>query len=373
MALVKVENVRKRYALGAASVLALDGVSAEIEEGAFLAIAGPSGSGKSTLLNIIGCIDTADEGSVAIDGVDVSGQDPDNLADLRARRIGFIFQTFNLLPVLSALENVEFPLLHLPELSRSRAPGARGALPRGGRPCGPRRQPAEPALRGQRQRVAIARALATRPRLVLADEPTANLDQATGGDILDAHAGHQPGHRHHLPVSTHDRQVMTIADRLLHMVDGRFGERPLPRMRPGRRAGAGKATPSPRSLLAPGRPCQSAGRCRRTPAVRVGREAGTDAHRRRSRRATALPSFPARGPGAGGVRPRGRAGPPSRRRGSSRYPGGAAGSRPAGRWQSAHRPGLARDDLRIEHFTLRPHAGRGDRLVIDSTSRRPWN
>ncbi|MEQ8264450.1 ABC transporter ATP-binding protein [Pseudohaliea sp.] len=224
MALVKVENVRKRYALGAASVLALDGVSAEVEEGAFAAIAGPSGSGKSTLLNIIGCIDTADEGSVTIDGIDVSGEDPDALADLRARRIGFIFQTFNLLPVLSAQENVEFPLLHLPELSRSerreRAAHYLEVVGLGDRAGSRPNQ----LSGGQRQRVAIARALATRPRLVLADEPTANLDQATGREILDLMQGINRDTGTTFIFSTHDSQVMAIADRLLHMVDGRLAE-----------------------------------------------------------------------------------------------------------------------------------------------------
>ncbi len=119
MAIVQIEHVSKSFRLGEQTVLALDDVSLEIEPGVFLAIAGPSGSGKSTLLNIIGCIDTPTSGRVVVDGHDVSNRTPDELADLRARTIGFIFQTFNLLPVLSAAENVEYPLLQMPELTRA--------------------------------------------------------------------------------------------------------------------------------------------------------------------------------------------------------------------------------------------------------------
>ena len=118
MAIVKLENVSKHYRLGEQDVTAVSDVSLAIEPGVFLAIAGPSGSGKSTLLNIIGCIDTPSSGKVVVEGKDVSGQTPDQLADLRARTIGFIFQTFNLLPVLSAAENVEYPLMQFPELGQ---------------------------------------------------------------------------------------------------------------------------------------------------------------------------------------------------------------------------------------------------------------
>ena len=222
MALVKAEAVYKRYALGATDVLALDGVSATVEAGEFLAIAGPSGSGKSTLLNIIGCIDTADAGTVCIDGVDVAGLDADALADLRARRVGFIFQTFNLLPVLSAQENVEYPLLNIAELGRAeRRERAEHYLQVVGLADKARHRPNQ-LSGGQRQRVAIARALATQPRLVLADEPTANLDQSTGREVLDLMQRINRDTGTTFVFSTHDRQVMDIADRLLHMVDGRL-------------------------------------------------------------------------------------------------------------------------------------------------------
>src|SRR6187551_3598788 len=184
MSLIRVENVSKQYRLGDQLVPALHRISLTIEEGVFLAIAGPSGSGKSTLLNLIGCIDTPTTGRVLIDGLDTSGHTSDALAELRARTIGFIFQTFNLFPVLSAEENVEYPLLQFKELDaverRSRVSRyldvvdlSRFARHRPNQLSG-----------GQRQRVAIARALATQPKMVLADEPTANLDHKTGGGIL---------------------------------------------------------------------------------------------------------------------------------------------------------------------------------------------
>jgi len=222
MALVEAENVHKTYALGSTDVIALAGVSAAVEEGEFLAIAGPSGSGKSTLLNIIGCIDTADSGTVVIDGIDVSKLSPNGLADLRARRIGFIFQTFNLLPVLSALENVEFPLLNLSELTRAqRRARAEHYLEVVGLNEQQQHRPNQ-LSGGQRQRVAIARALATQPRLVLADEPTANLDQVTGGEVLALMQDINRVTGATFIFSTHDQRVMDIADRLVNMVDGKL-------------------------------------------------------------------------------------------------------------------------------------------------------
>src|SRR5690606_20351400 len=166
MPIVQVEHVSKHFRLGDQTVLALNDVSLAIEPGVFLAIAGPSGSGKSTLLNIIGCIDTPSSGRVLIDGHDVSGQTPDQLAELRARTIGFIFQSFNLLPVLSAEENVEYPLLQLRELSRAeRAERVRHYLAMVGLSKYASHRPNQ-LSGGQRQRVAIARALATHSKVV---------------------------------------------------------------------------------------------------------------------------------------------------------------------------------------------------------------
>ena len=224
MTVVRVESVSKEYRLGEQVVRALDRVSLQIENGVFLAIAGPSGSGKSTLLNLIGCIDTPSSGRIEIDGRDVSDQTPDGLADLRARSIGFIFQTFNLMPVLSAAENVEYPLLQLPELSRrerrERVAHFLGVVGltryAGHRP--------NQLSGGQRQRVAIARALAVRPRIVLADEPTANLDHKTGEGILSLMKDINRKSGTTFIFSTHDRKVMAKADRLVTIEDGRIGQ-----------------------------------------------------------------------------------------------------------------------------------------------------
>ncbi len=220
MAIVRVENVSKRYRLGEQDVQALMNVSLAIEPGVFLAIAGPSGSGKSTLLNIIGCIDTPSEGRVIINGHDVSGQSPDQLANLRARTVGFIFQTFNLLPVLSAEENVEYPLLQFPELSRDeRRERVRHYLGVVGLSRYATHRPNQ-LSGGQRQRVAIARALATHSKMVLADEPTANLDSKTGESILHLMRDINRKTGATFVFSTHDRKVMSMADRLVKIADG---------------------------------------------------------------------------------------------------------------------------------------------------------
>jgi putative ABC transport system ATP-binding protein len=222
MTLVAVEKLYKHYLLDEQRVEALRGVSLDIEHGVFLAIAGPSGSGKSTLLHLIGCIDTPSQGRVLIDGEDVAGRSTDQLAELRARTIGFVFQTFNLLPVLTAEENVEYPLLHRRDIARSERRDrvahflevvglARVARHRPGQLSG-----------GQRQRVAIARALAPGPKLVLADEPTANLDHRTGEGILELMKDINRATGTTFVFSTHDRKVMAKADRLVRIEDGRI-------------------------------------------------------------------------------------------------------------------------------------------------------
>jgi putative ABC transport system ATP-binding protein len=221
MNVVQVDHVCKDYRLGEQTVRALDDVSVSIEEGVFLAIAGPSGSGKSTLLNLIGCIDTPTSGRVVIAGKDVSGQTPDQLADLRARTIGFIFQTFNLLPVLSAEENVEYPLLQMREIGRDeRRTRVAKMLEIVGLSRFARHRPNQ-LSGGQRQRVAIARALVTRPRIVLADEPTANLDHKTGEGILVLMQEINRKSGTTFIFSTHDRKVMSKANRLIRIEDGR--------------------------------------------------------------------------------------------------------------------------------------------------------
>ena len=218
--LVRVENVTKEYKLGDQPVLALNRINLQIENGVFMAIAGPSGSGKTTLLNLIGCIDTATTGNIFVADQDVSGKSADELAALRARTIGFIFQTFNLLPVLSAEENVEYPLLQFRELSSSeRRRRVRKYLDVVSLTDFAKHRPNQ-LSGGQRQRVAIARALATHPKIILADEPTANLDHKTGGRILRLmrKINRQSGAT--FVFSTHDKRVIDMADRRVDLEDG---------------------------------------------------------------------------------------------------------------------------------------------------------
>jgi putative ABC transport system ATP-binding protein len=220
MSLVRVEGVSKQYQLGEQQVVALHDITLSIEEGVFLAIAGPSGSGKTTLLNIIGCIDNPTRGKVFIDDVEVTGRSANALADLRARTTGFIFQTFNLFPVLTAAENVEYPLLQLPEISREeRHKRVAKYLKVVGLERYGSHMPNQ-LSGGQRQRVAIARALAINPRIVLADEPTANLDSKTGKSILNLMKDINRQFGTTFIFSTHDRHVMAMADRLVRIEDG---------------------------------------------------------------------------------------------------------------------------------------------------------
>jgi putative ABC transport system ATP-binding protein len=220
VSIVRIENLSKDYQMGEQQVQALKNITLNIEDGVFLAIAGPSGSGKSTLLNMIGCIDTPTTGKVYINGQDVSGETPDQLANLRARTIGFIFQTFNLLPVLSAAENVEYPLLQIKELSPAkRRERVAKYLDIVGLSKYAGHRPNQ-LSGGQRQRVAIARALAAEPKIVLADEPTANLDHKTGSGILQLMKESNRYYKTTFIFSTHDRRVMDMADRLVQVEDG---------------------------------------------------------------------------------------------------------------------------------------------------------
>jgi putative ABC transport system ATP-binding protein len=222
MSLVCVEKISKDYRLGDQLVPALRDVTLNIEAGVFLAIAGPSGSGKSTLLNLIGCVDTPTSGRILIDGRDTSGRSPDELAELRARSIGFIFQTFNLFPVLSAEENVEYPLLQFRELGRDeRRARVAKYLDVVQLSKHARHRPNE-LSGGQRQRVAIARALATHPKIILADEPTANLDSRTGAGVLDLMKEINRSFNTTFVFSTHDKKVIAKADRLVRIEDGRI-------------------------------------------------------------------------------------------------------------------------------------------------------
>jgi putative ABC transport system ATP-binding protein len=225
MGSVRVESVTKDYALGRTVVAALRGVSLEVEPGEFLAVAGPSGSGKSTLLNLVGGLDHPTSGPVLIAEQDIAALDDDTLSDLRAEKIGFIFQTFNLIPVLSALENVEFPLLFRSGAGRRGRGGSRPralrALDEVGLADFARHRPDE-LSGGQRQRVAVARALVTDPVIVLADEPTANLDSATGEAVIALMEQINRADGTTFIFSTHDPQVMSRAHRVVRLADGKI-------------------------------------------------------------------------------------------------------------------------------------------------------
>jgi putative ABC transport system ATP-binding protein len=217
---VGLSSVRKEYMLGSTKVEALKGISLEITRGEFLAIAGPSGSGKSTILNMIGCIDTPTSGTVVINGRDVSTLSDRDLTRYRRVTVSFIFQSFNLIPVLNVFENIELPLLLQkiidPEKRKTRVMRLIEAV---GLQDRIKNKPGE-LSGGQRQRVAIARALVTGPVMVLADEPTANLDSATGARIIDLMREMNEREGTTFIFSTHDRTIMDQARRVVSIHDG---------------------------------------------------------------------------------------------------------------------------------------------------------
>ncbi|AOJ26547.1 MULTISPECIES: ABC transporter ATP-binding protein [Burkholderia] len=221
MSLVNVEHLSKTYLLDSVRVTGLADVSATLEAGRFTVLSGPSGSGKTTLLNMIGCIDRPDSGRVTIAGHDTASLSDDALSDFRARHVGHVFQTFNLLPVLSAYENVEYPLLMAGWAPARRAARVRDLLDAVGLADKGRHRPSQ-LSGGQRQRVAIARALAAEPAMVLADEPTANLDSATGHAIIALMRTIQRERDVSFIVSSHDPQVVSVADEVIRILDGRI-------------------------------------------------------------------------------------------------------------------------------------------------------
>jgi putative ABC transport system ATP-binding protein len=219
-AIVALKNVVKEYPLGATTVRALKRVDLVIDRGEFTVIAGPSGSGKSTLLNLIGCIDVATSGEVLIGGQDTSRLNDNQLTQLRLRKLGFIFQSFNLIAVLDVFQNIEFPLLLQGGLSAAeRHTRVMDVVEKVGLSTQLRQRPSE-LSGGQRQRVAIARALVTRPEIVLADEPTANLDSTTGGSIITLMRDLNRADNTTFIFSTHDHRVMEQADRVVNILDG---------------------------------------------------------------------------------------------------------------------------------------------------------
>ena len=218
---VSLRNVDKTYRLDTVTVPALSAVSIDIRPGRFTVLCGPSGSGKTTLLNMMGCIDRPDAGEIQVDGQAVQAMTDDALSDFRARRIGFVFQNFNLLPVLTAFENVEYPLVLAAVPAAQRKERVRALLDAVGLADRAGNRPGQ-LSGGQRQRVAIARALATEPALVLADEPTANLDSQTGAEIIALMRRLQRERGASFVFSSHDPMVLAQADDVVRIRDGRI-------------------------------------------------------------------------------------------------------------------------------------------------------
>jgi putative ABC transport system ATP-binding protein len=220
--IVSIVHVRKEYVLGEAIVPALQDASLTVAPGDFISIAGPSGSGKTTLLNLIGCVDTATTGEVRIDGHDTRHLSDRQLTELRLNTLGFIFQSFNLVAVLSVFQNVEFPLLLQNKLTQTqRKARIDELLQEVGLASHAQHRPSE-LSGGQRQRVAVARALVTRPKIVLADEPTANLDSKTGETIIDLMKEMNRIEKTTFIFSTHDAKVMSHANSIVRLADGRI-------------------------------------------------------------------------------------------------------------------------------------------------------
>jgi putative ABC transport system ATP-binding protein len=244
MALVELRNVSKIYHLGGEEIRALDNVSLDIEEGEFISIIGPSGSGKSTLMHILGCLDSPTHGTIRLDGTMIQSAGPRQLAAIRNRKIGFVFQFFNLLPKLNVLQNVELPMVYSGVSGRERLQRAMTALEQVDLVNRARHRPSQ-LSGGQQQRVAIARALVNNPRIIFADEPTGNLDTHTGEAILDLFRQLSEAGRT-IVLVTHDPEIAAVTPRRIEIRDGRIAEKVDVTLaglnRPGRSAAA--AAPS---------------------------------------------------------------------------------------------------------------------------------
>jgi len=222
VSVISMKDITKVYHVGGEEVRALDRATMSVGEGEFVSVVGPSGSGKSTLMNIIGCLDMADSGSYVLDGQDILEYSEQQLARIRNRKIGFVFQNFNLLSKMTAEENVELPLIYQGLHAAERRERARLALERVGLADRSRHKPSE-LSGGQQQRVAVARALATNPAILLADEPTGNLDSKTGADIMRLFSElHEAGNT--IVLITHDERIANLAQRSVHIMDGRVEE-----------------------------------------------------------------------------------------------------------------------------------------------------
>ncbi|MEO6786579.1 MAG: ABC transporter ATP-binding protein [Chthoniobacteraceae bacterium] len=230
MALIELTDVTKRYRVGDQEIRALDGINLTIEQGEFAAIVGPSGSGKSTLMHLLGCLDIPTTGRVIIDGVDVSRATDGRLAEMRNEKIGFVFQSFNLLAKFTVLENVELPMIYSGVSKKERRARAVAAVDRVGLLNRAKNTPLQ-LSGGQMQRVAIARALVNDPKIVFADEPTGNLDSSTGASILDLFRElSQQGRT--IVLVTHDSDIAENAPRRIEIRDGKIVTRP-PGWQPG--------------------------------------------------------------------------------------------------------------------------------------------
>lgn len=219
--MIKVVDIVKDYVLGEVTVHALAGVSVSVDAGEFVAVMGSSGSGKSTFMNILGCLDKPTSGSYALDGVAISGLSTDELAEIRSRKIGFVFQGFNLLPRTTALENVELPMLYSGVGTRARHERASAALDAVGL-SGRYSHYSNQLSGGQQQRVAIARALVNEPSLILADEPTGNLDSKTSAEVMQVFCRLNSERGITVVLVTHEQDIAAYAKRRLHFMDGRI-------------------------------------------------------------------------------------------------------------------------------------------------------
>lgn len=228
MALVELREVSKIYHLGGEEIRALDGVSTDIESGEFISIIGPSGSGKSTLMHILGCLDTPTKGTIRLDGTMIHDASPRELAAIRNRKIGFVFQFFNLLPKLNVLQNVELPMIYSGVSARDRRDRGMEALKMVGLENRSKHRPSQ-LSGGQQQRVAIARALVNNPKIIFADEPTGNLDSHTGEAILNLFRNLSQQGRTIILV-THDPEIAAVTPRRIEIRDGKISEKVDPKL-----------------------------------------------------------------------------------------------------------------------------------------------